>query len=133
LKNPLLKDKSLNRTSSSSNSSSSSSSSSSIDNNTDNMVNINGKEYPNPNSINIRESINKTIVNPLKNHRDVLKQSLLDKEKQEHIDKMKTLEGVEEKRLRIRAKYERFLEHYVDNKRNKKNEKNYDQIISDSM
>jgi hypothetical protein len=72
-------------------------------------------------------------VNPLKNHRDVLKQSLLDKEKQEHIDKMKTLEGVEEKRLRIRAKYERFLEHYVDNKRNKKNEKNYDQIISDSM
>lgn len=129
MKNPLLKDKSLNKTSSSSNSSSSSS----IDNNKDNMVNINGKEYPNPCSINIRESINKTIVYPLKNHRDVLKQSLLDKEKQEHIDKMKTLEGAEEKRLRISAKYERFLEHYVDNKRNKKNEKNDDQIMSDSM
>jgi hypothetical protein len=131
-KNSGLKDKSLEQIPSSNNSASSSSSSSSnsTDNNIKNMININGKEYPNYEYG--RESINKITVNSI-NPRDVLKQSLLDKEKQEHDDKMKVLEGVEEKRLRMREKYKRFQEQNVDSKRNRKEGVADNQIIWDSI
>jgi hypothetical protein len=111
-KNPALQDKSFKKIPSSNNSSSSSSSS--TDNNINNMININGKEYPNYEYG--RESINKITVNVINPRTDVLKQSLLDKERLEHVEKMKDFESAEEKRLRIREKYERLQEQYVDNK-----------------
>lgn len=68
--------------------------------------------------------MNKVLVNSneMKNNRDLLKQSFLDREKNEYEEKMKGLQEVEENKIKITRKYERWVEE-VDKKRIKKSEK----------